>query len=169
MTDVPAGAARRSSIAFQWVPSRVWEDGWEVQILVNGQDFIDVVRAWEKPVAAAVGEAKLAGSYAGMPEGYAADLLSWWGGTSTREAGVMLLACGDCGVPGCWPLRARIAVQDDEVVWHAFEQPYRRSETPDPLTGRAGRGGWSYAGFGPFVFEREAYLAALQALGSSPR
>ena len=59
---------------------------------------------------------------------------------------VVLLGCS-CGEWGCWPLLARVVVGDDAVEWRDFEQPHR------PVR--------DYAGFGPFVFERRAYEAAV--------
>ena len=64
-----------------------------------------------------------------------------------------LLECA-CGEPGCWPLLATVTVGSAQVIWSGFEQPHRRADS-------AG-GHWDYGGFGPFVFERAAYDAALR-------
>jgi hypothetical protein len=63
---------------------------------------------------------------------------------------IAVLACGDCGELGCWPLYSVVSVDDDSVTWSEFEQPHRR--------------GRDYTGFGPFEFEREQYEAALEGL-----
>lgn len=62
-----------------------------------------------------------------------------------------LLVC-TCEEIGCWPLVAKIEVERDRVVWHAFEQPHR----PE----------WNYAKFGPFHFDREAYEAVIRGFAS---
>lgn len=43
--------------------------GAEVVILVDGRDFIDLVREWELPMAARVGEADIAGATPGSRTG----------------------------------------------------------------------------------------------------
>jgi hypothetical protein len=110
-----------------------------VRILVDGRDLVDLVRPIELPFASAEGHPEIAGSYDGLlprdwvdlPEQYDDD---------DRAA---LLACASCGEPGCWPLRARVEAVADSVTWSDFQQPHR----PE----------WSYASFGPFVFDRAQY------------
>jgi hypothetical protein len=63
---------------------------------------------------------------------------------------IAVLACGDCGELGCWPLYAAVTVEGDSVVWSDFEQPHRSDR--------------DYTGFGPFEFEREQYEAAVERL-----
>lgn len=62
---------------------------------------------------------------------------------------VPLLGCS-CGEWGCWPLLATITVAKDEVAWSEFEQPHRPSR--------------DYSEFGPFLFGRAQYEAALHEL-----
>ena len=59
---------------------------------------------------------------------------------------VPVLAC-DCGEMGCWPLLVNIDAGPETVTWSAFVQPHRP--------------GRDYSGFGPFVFDRDQYDAAL--------
>ena len=69
-----------------------------------------------------------------------------------RPRPVSLLEC-DCGVPGCWPLRAVVSSDGGDVRWSAFQQPPR----PD----------WDHTDFGPFVFDGAAYRSAVAtAFGS---
>jgi len=56
----------------------------------------------------------------------------------------MLLSC-TCGITECWFLLVTITVLEDFVVWTDFEQFHRH---------------WVYD-LGPFVFTKQAYLAAL--------
>lgn len=162
---------KRNEVTFRWRASRVWPEGREVRIQIDGCDLIALVHAWESDVAGKVGEANLAGAYAGIPEWYAEDLAAWRRGSVedsalTYDGRVALLACGDCGEIGCWPLLARLELSEEVVIWHDFEQPYRRPAEPDPLNvdPTACPGGWGYEGFGPFVFDRGAYEEQLRRL-----
>jgi hypothetical protein len=63
-----------------------------------------------------------------------------------------LLGCG-CSVAGCWPFEARVMVEADIVTWKLFRQPFRPER--------------DYSGFGPFVFDRREYEAAIQELAQT--
>lgn len=144
-----------------------WES-WEGEedtalVLVNGTPLVELVRRWEDVAAQATGERSLAGSYAGLPARFAEEIqTAWLGGSGGR---VTLLGC-ECGEPGCWPLLARVEVDGEEVRWLDFQQPHRAQKEADPLNSqRPPTPFWSYAGFGPFVFERAAYTRAVRSLG----
>jgi hypothetical protein len=66
------------------------------------------------------------------------------------DGGSVLLVCPACGCQGCWDFVARIECHEDRVLWHDFRQIHRRE--------------WSYASFGPFVFDIEPYERALASL-----
>jgi hypothetical protein len=70
---------------------------------------------------------------------------SYW----AKQGGQYVLGC-ECGEVGCWPLLCRIRVQDDNVIWDQFKQPYR--DTRD------------YSHFGPLVFDGAQYRNALASL-----
>ena len=72
-----------------------------------------------------------------------------WGGTMGSGGKTVLLVCG-CGISSCWPLIAHIEADWEQVVWSEFAQPHRPQ--------------WDYSGFGPFVFDREAYYEVLEQL-----
>jgi hypothetical protein len=55
----------------------------------------------------------------------------------------------ECGEGGCWPLMVRVVVDLDTVCWTRFRQPRRPTR--------------DYSGFGPFVFDRRQYEAAVAA------
>lgn len=61
-----------------------------------------------------------------------------------------LLACGDCGGQGCWPLEATVTSDAEAVTWSSFGNPHRRAR--------------GYPGFGPFRFDRAQYDDALADL-----
>ncbi|MBA2693030.1 MAG: hypothetical protein H0U65_11135 [Rubrobacter sp.] len=138
----------------------------EVDILVNGVDFLSLVREVERPFAAEEGLPFLAGSYTGLPPEAvflpSRRLLGEPDGLyDDEEEKICLLGCG-CGVIGCWPLMARIAVEGETVVWSDFEQPHRADDTLHSSERRIGV--WRYNGFGPFVFEKSRYVAELGKL-----
>ena len=72
-----------------------------------------------------------------------------WGGEMGFRGQTTLLVCG-CGIATCWPLIARIEADEETVTWSEFAQPHR----PE----------WDYSGFGPCLFEREAYEEVLREL-----
>jgi hypothetical protein len=142
------------------------------RIEINGVDLLALVRAVELPHAErefadriARGEAPrgapggLAGAYLAPPltslRWPSRELFGEPVDTAARgfvlapddpRRGKTLLGCA-CGVVECWFLLASIAVFDDVVVWHDFEQFHRP---------------WAYD-LGPFVFDRAAYARALGA------
>ena len=66
-----------------------------------------------------------------------------------RMGRIYVLGC-ECGEVGCWPLVARVKVDEDSVVWDSFQQPHRP--------------GRDYADFGSFVFKRRLYRHAVADL-----
>jgi hypothetical protein len=72
-----------------------------------------------------------------------------WGEASAK---IPLLGC-QCGEWGCWPLVARILIDEPTVTWTEFEQPHRK--------------GRDYSGFGPFVFARATYEDAVSEIAET--
>lgn len=174
--------APRHQIELKWRASRISE-GREVQVLINGKDLYDLVLEWESVVAAHAGEPSLAGAYAGIQAFQVDDLLEAWTGSdeprnmlagySLEGDKVAVLTCGHCGEIGCWPLIARVELSENRVTWRDFEQPHRRhdelADRPAILAGsQPRRDDWSYEGFGPFEFDREAYITAIAVLIQTP-
>jgi hypothetical protein len=117
---------------------------------INGVSLLESVTVFE------VGQGFTpAGGYGGLVPAYFdfGDLATYLLGRNDRQwpspGRLWLLAC-ECGEVGCWPFEARVVVTGDLVVWADFRQP--------------NRSGWSYAGLGPFVFDRDQYDAAASAL-----
>lgn len=114
---------------------------------VDGRSLVDLVSAHE-----AASGYDPAGAYAGLHlERFRfGDLVPYFLGAGStqwpRPGHLWLLGC-DCGEVGCWPLEARVTVDGDRVTWSHFAQSRRPA--------------WSYAGFGPFVFDRDQYEAAV--------
>lgn len=124
-----------------------------VELLIDGEGLIEVVRRHEQFLAEAEGHPGLAAAYA-WPAASAERQAALLQGNVNAEDKVALLEC-TCGQPGCWPLLATVSVGPTRVTWSDFEQPHRRADS-------AG-GHWDYGGFGPFVFERGAYDEALRS------
>lgn len=114
---------------------------------VDGVDLTDAVRVFETSRGY-----DPAGGYGGLvPASFAfGDLGAYYLGRGARQrpapGRLWLLGCS-CGDLGCWPLEAEVVVTGGLVVWQDFGQPHRPAR--------------SYDGFGPFVFEREPYEAAV--------
>jgi hypothetical protein len=125
----------------------------EVRPFVDGRDLIDRIAEFEAPFAG-----KLAGRYMGLcsdafsPDRFLGRCETWYG---ENEDKVAVLSC-ECGEEGCWPLAVRILSTPETIVWTGFEQPHRsrRKKNPDLR--------WDYSGFGPFTFDRAAYVAELE-------
>jgi hypothetical protein len=130
----------------------------ELRLLVNGRDLIDLAREAERPLAQADGQPELAGSYRGLwplvvlPP--AAHLLGQPLKELSEEGRPYLLGCV-CGHPGCAPLLARITVTHDTIIWSDF----RRGNRPE--WGQLDR-------LGPFMFDRRQYERALRTHRSTP-
>jgi hypothetical protein len=125
-------------------------------ILINGQNLIDMLRQCELPFAEAEGHPSIAGGYMGLPSKLALlPSTHLIGATGKRTH---LLVCRDCGEDMCWPFLADIIVTPTEVIWQNFSQPYR--------TGTKGRPLWSYEKFRPFRFDRQQYEEALKGKAS---
>ncbi len=134
---------------------RIWfeldefeETGHELVPAVDGRHLDDLVEEYERHKRFDV-----IGGYAGLVLDHfkVGDLRKYLAGKQEPWPGrrVPLLGC-ERGELGCWPLVAAVE-QDDEVVrWSAFEQPHR--------------GGRDYSGFGPFVFDRHDYDAAVEGV-----
>ncbi|MCB9705538.1 MAG: hypothetical protein H6711_26955 [Myxococcales bacterium] len=138
---------------------------------INGRDLIAWVRDAERPHAdaelaarRAEGEAladdvELAGDYLGLgpahyrlPSGALLGPSPWPADAfaipedDPRRRKSTLLGC-TCGITECWFLMATITDLGDAIIWSDFEQFHRD---------------WIYD-LGPFVFARDAYLAAIAA------
>lgn len=140
-------------MAFIWDPAALGGLG-AVRVEIDGRDLADLMGDAELPYAEAEGHPQIAGAYVGLrPWQLSGSLTEHFTGAPGSDLScgptekTVLLGC-ECGEPGCWPLMARIAIHDREVVWHSFEQPHRRDR-------------WSYDRIDALRFERSQYEAAL--------
>ncbi|HVG00174.1 MAG TPA: hypothetical protein VND68_10075 [Chloroflexia bacterium] len=130
----------------------------ETVILVNGRGLVDLLREYELPMATDDGHPDIAGGYMGLPPEDVLPPSRHFLGEPRWEVyrdgeKVSVLDC-TCGTPGCWSFLAKITINEESITWSDFEQVHRREDHPN--------GGWSYAGLGPFTFDREQYLGALR-------
>lgn len=119
--------------------------------VVNGVSLIERARRVEQLSANAEKHPDLAGNYApllseGLPREHflGQPTLSWF-----EDGDTVLLGCS-CGDWGCWPLTARVKVDDRFVHWRDF---------------RTGHRDWDLSELGPFRFSRSAYEQALRTVG----
>ena len=110
------------------------------KIIVNDENFIDIIKRIETPMAALNGETNIAGSYAYLPIDDLLDELSFDEcEDGTKE--VILLGC-TCGCVECWPLYAQIEERENVIIWHKFSNPFRN---------------WDYSQLAPLMFDRTEY------------
>lgn len=132
-----------------------------IEIFINGQNLLDLVRETELPYAAQEGHPELAGHYIGLPVSVAAPPSLHLLGTpnplySGSENRADILEC-PCGEPGCWPLQAKIVTIKDAVMWGNFVQPHRGENRPPEKQ-------WNHEAMGEFTFDRTQYENALAHL-----
>lgn len=58
-----------------------------------------------------------------------------------------MLGC-ECGEVGCWPLSVSVTRLEDGYQWSGFNQPHRAER--------------NYDSFGPFLFDKDQYEAAVR-------
>ena len=138
------------SISFQ-VSASSDDPAGPVQVIpiVSGKSLIERVAKFERSQAFTP-----AGEYSGLIPAHFrfGDLIEYYLGIEPRQspkAGYAWLLGCDCGEVGCWPLTARIVVNGRTVTWSNFSQDHRPT--------------WDYTDFGPFIFDRAAYDAAILA------
>ena len=119
----------------------------ELQIFINGQSLIDLVRAVELPFAELEGKPDIAGSY-----DWLSDVDCEIQHLKTEEC--LVLGC-PCGIPDCWPLTVRVSLAEDVVCWSRFQNWHR-------VKGCVSE--WNHTALGMFVFDRQQYEASVRDL-----
>src|SRR5258708_4976028 len=97
-----------------------------VRIIINGREFVEIVREAELPFAPAEGHPAIAGSYLYFgafatffpARHFLGEPLHDW---SDGPGRIYVLAC-TCGIPGCWALSAHVEVREREIIWSDFRQ-----------------------------------------------
>ena len=126
-----------------------------VEILVNEVSLKDIAREVETRFAEQEGKPCLAGSYIGLPPEVvflpSRHLLDEPDPRETFANKPALLGCVG-GYVGCWPLVARISMDEDTVTWSDFENPQRGPHSWFE---------WKHDDIGPFTFDRKQYESEL--------
>ena len=122
-------------------------------LLVNGIDLRELVRRHEVEGKHREGFLSLAGEYVGLPVKQVIAPSRYLLGENVYndDDGTVLLVCSACGDDWCWPLVARIAVNETTVRW--FQVSQSQADDDEPFA--------PYDGFGPFLFDRAQYEDAL--------
>ena len=143
-------------ITFKIIKKHKYNSGCEsslVNILIDDKPLAKIMKAYEMPMATKEGHPDLAGGYhaievlSSLEKYYLGKDKADWGDEKNKTA---LLGC-ECGAVGCWPLLCKISLQGNEVIWSEFEQPHRDDD-------------WDYSAFEGFVFEKQQYLKAIDAM-----
>ncbi|EFV14276.1 hypothetical protein [Segniliparus rugosus] len=142
-----------SSIAFVLQEFESWALLAGVVPVVDGTSLVELAAQYEARAGFVP-----SGGYAPLTSSPGTLLAYYLGETSDDmlfgEGKTALLGCS-CGEAGCWPFCCRIQVSRNSVTWSGFGQPFRPER--------------DYEGFGPFVFDRGEYEAALAALTRAAR
>ena len=124
-----------------------------VDIFINGEDLIEILKAYELPHAIKKSHPDLAGQYMGIGSQELFERLSKPGQDK------IIFICNGCGEEGCWPMIMDIQENEHAVTWSHFRQPHRGS------TSKASY--WNYSGFPTFTFDKVKYEAAIASLKNS--
>lgn len=122
----------------------------EVVPVVGDTEFTNCVREFECRAGM-----EPSGGYGGLVPAYfrfepaSHHYLAAEGARVDEHGKVPVLGC-ECGEWGCWPLLAGIVADESTVTWTDFEQPHRKER--------------DYSAFGPFVFDRQAYVSAVDGI-----
>ena len=135
------------------------EDFEEVQIFIDGQSLIGILREIERPLVEQENPSTVPGDYRGLNKRFITrhhflgqpDIFY-----GKAEDKIALLDC-PCGVAGCWTFAAKITETADAFVWSDFEQIHRNGETSEVP--------WGYHhALGSFVFDKREYLEEVRKL-----
>ena len=119
-----------------------------VRIILNGMDFLDIVRPIEQPYKKEEGLDLDGEDYGHIS---AADLYGDLKLATDPIYGdrVYLCCCGSCGEPGCWGITMQVKEEDDAIIWYDFEHEHRD---------------WEYNLL--FRFDKSEYNTALKRLSN---
>lgn len=119
-----------------------------VEIFVNGQNLLELVKQCELPYATANHEAYLAGRYAGLP---ISDFIFNMNEVFNQEEERIYIYDCICGCIGCWPLEIKMIITDTAIIWTDFENEHRED--------------WYWNKLG-FIFGKEQFMTEFNKLKS---
>ena len=140
-----------------------------INIYINGKNLIDLVEQTEREFRG-LHETPSSTSYVGLHPGYFRDFLDEFLGLQKRPYS-LLLTC-TCLEELCNCITGKIIIDGETATWSEIKSPWLRSKTPNAqmTDEEALEVGWhpiDYSHLGPFVFEREQYMDALNKLGKN--
>lgn len=125
------------------------------QILIDGNNLIDLLKDYELPLAKKEGSETIAGAYDGLdPKVLFANLTNSKDNQNSENDKSDILDC-ECGSPGCWTFMVKVIEKQDTVIWTGFEQIHRSKNSANY---------WDYSDFKDFEFNRIEYLKKLDEL-----
>lgn len=143
-----------------------------INIYINDRDLIDLISEVEHKLFAADGEKVVRSSYIGYEVAQFERFRNEMLGKKTYRRNI-LLTC-TCTIPECNCIMADINIEAQTVIWSDLRSPWLGGKTYSPFVSEeeAFKEGWyplEYSGLGPFTFEREQYLSALEEVTPEQR
>jgi hypothetical protein len=139
-----------------------------INMYINGINLIQLVEQVENRNQLLRQEEPSRSNYIGMEPVYARAFRDEFLGVQLRPLS-LLLTC-TCTIELCNCILAKITLDATTVTWSDIHSPWFGGRTPSPWVDEsdAQAMGWvayDYSALGPFVFEREQYLDALNKIG----